>query len=76
MIIKVDEAYTIIAFAARVMTLDIGRIGRLTTQRHIDEVVVGVRANRVKEFGLRRYGGGTDVGRESRRASFSGKAHR
>jgi len=53
----VDEAYVIIAFAARVMTLDIGRIDGLTTQRRIDEVVVGERANRVKEFGLRCYGG-------------------
>ena len=52
-----NETYVIIAFAARVMTLDIGRIGRLTTQRRIDEVVVGERANRVKEFGLRNYGG-------------------
>lgn len=52
-----DEPYVIIAFAARVMTLDIGGIVGLTTQRHIDEVIVRERANRVKEFGLRHYGG-------------------
>ena len=52
-----DEAYVIIAFATRIMTLDIGRIGGLTTQRHIDEIVVGERASRVKEFGLWHYGG-------------------
>jgi hypothetical protein len=59
MIIRVDEAYIIIAFAARVMALDIAwrRRGVLTTQRHIDEVVVGERASRVKEVALRRYGG-------------------
>ena len=54
--IRVYEAYIIIAFAGRVMTLDIGRIGGLTTQWHIDGVVVGERANRVKELGLRYYG--------------------
>ena len=56
MIIRVDETYIIIAFAARVMTLDIGRIGGLTTQRHIGEGVVGERANRVNEIGLWHYG--------------------
>ena len=50
------KAYIIIAFAGRVMTLDIGRIGRLTMQRHIDGVVVGEKANHVKELGLRYYG--------------------
>ena len=46
----------IIAFAARVMTLDIGRTLLKTTQRHIDEVEVVEGANRVEEFGLRHNG--------------------
>ena len=46
----------IIAFAVRVMTLDIGRTLLMTTQRHIDVAVVVEGANRVKEFGLRHIG--------------------
>ena len=72
--LKEDEAYIIIAFTVRVMTLGEHGIIGLTTQRGMNECHIGVGTNRVKEWWIQRNGVRTNRLAKLMRACTIGEA--